>query len=337
MNSEVYEFKNDDFELVGDKHDISKDKVMPETPFWKDVTNRFVDNKGAMVGSICILAIIILAIICPMMSNYKFDKVSTIEQSMAPRVPVLENIGIFNGKSNNVNKYDNSKFKDVYHYFGTDTLGRDLWTRVWLGCRISLYVAVAAVFIDIFIGMIYGLISGYFGGVVDNIMQRFQEIVNSIPTLVILVLLMLVFKPSLYTIILALMLTGWIGMARITRAQVLKIKEQEFILASRTLGAGDFFIIFKEVLPNIFGQIIIMSMFSIPNAIFYEAFLAFIGLGIPAPTASLGTLINEGYKSILVSPYMVIIPVIILAILMLSFNLLADGLRDAFDPKMKEM
>ena len=337
MSNEAYEFKNDDFELVGDKHDINKDEVMPDTPFWKDVITRFVDNKGAMVGSICILAIIILAIICPIMSNYEFDKVSTIEQSMAPRIPVLEKLGILDGEANNINKYDNSQFKDTYHYFGTDTLGRDLWTRVWLGARISLYVAVAAVFIDIFIGMLYGLISGYFGGIVDNIMQRFQEIINSIPTLVLLVLLMLVFKPSLYTIILALMLTGWIGMARITRAQVLKIKEQEFILASRTLGAGDFFIIFKEVLPNIFGQIIIMSMFSIPNAIFYEAFLAFIGLGIPAPTASLGTLINEGYKSILVSPYMVIIPVVILAVLMLSFNLLADGLRDAFDPKMKEM
>ena len=337
MAKDTYEFIENDFELVLDKYDIHTDKVMDSIPFFKDVLNRFKENKGALVGAICILVITILAIICPMLSEYKFDAVSTKEQSMPPRIPVVENIGIFNGEANNANKYDNEQFRDVYHYFGTDTLGRDLWTRVWSGCRISLYVALAAVIIDIFIGMIYGLISGYFGGVVDNIMQRFQEIVNSIPSLVILVLLMLVFKPSLYTIILALMLTGWIGMARITRAQVLKIKEQEFILASRTLGAGHFFIIFKEVLPNIFGQLIIMSMFSIPNAIFYEAFLAFIGLGIPAPIASLGTLINEGYKSILVSPYMVVIPVTILAILMLSFNLMADGLRDAFDPKMKEM
>ncbi len=337
MINDTFEFTDEDFELVGDKHNIYKDEVMPNTPFWKDVINRFVENKGAMIGSIFIVLIIALAIICPMVSGYEFDKVSTIEQSMAPRIPVIEKLGIFDGEANNVNKYENSEFENTYHYFGTDTLGRDLWTRVWSGARISLYVAVAAVLIDIFIGMLYGLISGYFGGVVDNVMQRIQEIINSIPTLVILVLLMLVFKPSLYTIILALMLTGWIGMARITRAQVLKIKEQEFILASRTLGAGDFFIIFKAVLPNIFGQIIIMSMFSIPNAIFYEAFLAFIGLGIPAPTASLGTLINEGYKSILVSPFMVIIPVVILAVLMLSFNLLADGLRDAFDPKMKEM
>ena len=126
-------------------------------------------------------------------------------------------------------------------------------------------------------------------------------------------------------------------MARITRAQVLKIKEQEFILASKTLGASSFFIIFKEVLPNIFGQIIIMAMMSIPNAIFYEATLAMIGLGIPGPQASLGTLINDGFKSFLVTPFLLVIPVVVLAILMLSFNLMADGLRDAFDPKMKEM
>ena len=191
--------------------------------------------------------------------------------------------------------------------------------------------------VNVFIGILYGMISGYFGGWVDSIMQRFQEIVNSIPTLVILTLLLLVMKPGLYTIIVALILTEWIGMARITRAQVLKIKEQEFILASRTLGASGFFIIFKKVLPNIFGQIIIMAMFSIPNAIFYEAFLAMVGLGIPAPQASLGSLINDGFKSILVTPYQVVIPVIILGILMLSFNMMADGLRDAFDPKMKEM
>jgi oligopeptide transport system permease protein len=172
---------------------------------------------------------------------------------------------------------------------------------------------------------------------VDNIMQRIQEIINSIPTLVVLTLLLLVMKPSLYTIIVALMITGWIGMARITRAQVLRIKEQEFILASKTLGASDFFILFKSILPNIFGQLITMSMFSIPNAIFYEAFLAFVGLGIPAPLASLGTLINDGFKTILITPYMVIIPVVVLAVLMLSFNLMADGLRDALDPTMKEM
>ena len=332
---ENIEFLADDFEFVGDKQDINKDVVLPSKPFLKDVWDRFKSNKGALFGAIVIILICIMAAIGPSMVNYAFDAVDTAQQSMAPRIPLLENIGIFTGEGG-IKQYTGD-LANVYHYFGTDQLGRDLWVRVWEGTRISLFVAAGAVVIDIFIGMIYGLISGFFGGVVDNIMQRIQEIINSIPTLVVLTLLLLVMKPSLYTIIVALMITGWIGMARITRAQVLRIKEQEFILASKTLGASDFFILFKSILPNIFGQLITMSMFSIPNAIFYEAFLAFVGLGIPAPLASLGTLINDGFKTILITPYMVIIPVIVLAVLMLSFNLMADGLRDALDPTMKEM
>ena len=166
------------------------------------------------------------------------------------------------------------------------------------------------------------------------IMQRVAEILNGIPTLVIVILLGLVLPPGIYSVIFTLMITGWIGMERITRAQVLKVKEMEYVLAARTLGAKDFFIIFKEILPNIFGQIIVESMFSIPNAIFMEAYLSFVGLGVPAPLASLGSLISDGYKSMLTYTHMLMIPVIVLALLMLSFNLFADGLRDAFDPKM---
>lgn len=330
-----FEFLENDFEFVGDKQDIHTDAIQPSKPFLKDVWGRFKSNKGAVIGAILIIFIIFMAIIGPMIVQYKFDGVDVQQQSMGPRVPLLENLGILDGTSG-IRQYQ-GQFANVYHWFGTDHLGRDLWARVWDGTRISLFVAASAVLIDIFIGMVYGLISGFFGGMVDNVMQRIQEIINSIPTLVILTLLLLVMTPSLMTIIIALMITGWIGMARITRAQVLKIKEQEFILASRTLGASDFFIIFKAILPNIFGQLITMSMFSIPNAIFYEAFLAFVGLGIPAPQASLGSLINDGFNTILVTPYMVIIPVIVLGVLMLSFNLMADGLRDALDPTMKEM
>ena len=209
------------------------------------------------------------------------------------------------------------------HFFGTDTYGRDLFVR--------------AIFIDVIVGMTYGLISGYFGGKVDSVMQRIQEIINSIPTLVILTLLLMVMKASLFTIIMALSFTEWIGMSRITRAQVLRVKEEEFVLASRTLGASNMFIIFKEILPNIYSQMIIMIMMSIPNAIFYEAYLSFVGLGLPIPMASLGTLINDGFNSITIYPYMMVIPVIIFSILMLSFNLFGDGLRDALDPTMKEM
>ena len=305
-----YQFLDNDFEFSEENNQIYNEKAMEIAPFWRDFFKRLLKNKGACVGGIAIVVIIAFSFIAPLLSKYEFDFMSILEANKTP---------------------------SQEHWFGTDKYGRDLFVRVWSGTQISLFVAGAAVIIDIFIGMIYGLISGYFGGKVDTVMQRIQEVVTSIPTLVILTLLMVIMNASLYTIILALMLTGWIGMARITRAQVLKIKEEEFVLASKTLGASGFFVIFKNILPNIFGQLIIMSMFSIPNAIFYEAFLAFVGLGIPAPQASLGSLINDGFDAILVYPHMVIIPVVVLAILMLSFNLLADGLRDAFDPTMKEM
>ncbi len=336
MSKEVKFYEND-FNQIGIQNDLNKERKALAPSFWKDVFHRFKSNKAALIGLVMIIIIVLLAIIAPMLSSLSYDTINTAHQNIPPRIPILEKFDIFNGKVNGVDIYASKGLKDTFYLFGTDTLGRDLWVRTWEGTRISLFVALAAVVIDILFGMTYGLISGYFGGKVDNIMQRIQEIVNSIPSLVVLTLLLLVMEPSLNTIIIALMITGWVGMSRITRAEVLKLKEQEFILASRTLGATNFFILMKELIPNIFGQIIIMSMFSIPNAIFYEAFLAFVGLGIPAPAASLGSLINDGFKSIQVSPYMVIIPVVVLAILMLSFNMMADGLRDAFDPKQKEM
>lgn len=305
-----YEFLPDDFELVGSKQDITKDVVAPATPGWKDALNRFIKNKGAVFGIICIAIITLLAIFAPIFSSWEFDAIDTSIKNIAPCAE---------------------------HLFGTDAYGRDLFVRTWQGTRISLFIAVVAIFIDVVVGMTYGLISGYFGGIVDSIMQRIQEVINSIPTLVILTLLLMVMKSSLFTIIMALSFTEWIGMSRITRAQVLRVKEEEFVLASRTLGAGNFFIIFKEILPNIYSQMIIMVMMSIPNAIFYEAYLSFVGLGLPIPEASLGTLINDGYTSFLVYPYMMLIPVFIFSILMLSFNLCGDGLRDALDPTMKEM
>ncbi len=303
-------FEPDDFELIGDKQNIMIDEVEPARPLWKDVLGRFMENKGALIGIILIIIITLLAIFAPIFSKFTYDGVDTAATNIAP---------------------------NATHWFGTDAFGRDLWARLWTGTRISLIIAIVAVIIDIVVGMTYGLISGYFGGLVDVILQRIQEIINSIPTLVVLTILLTVMKPSLTTVIIALIFTEWIPMSRITRAQVLKVKEDEFVLASRTLGASDFFIIFREILPNIFGQLIIMSMMTIPNAIFYEAYLAFVGLGLTVPRASLGTLINDGFENFLVYPYQMLIPSLVLAILMLSFNLFGDGLRDALDPTMKEM
>jgi len=339
-------FLPDDFERKHSGIQTHIDTNFASQSYWKDALLRFVKNKGALIGLVFLILVIVMAIVGPGMNSYTFSSQIITEQNLAPRVKALEKFGIFDGSETmetstgviTYNKYlQNDALKDTYYWFGSDVLGRDIWTRTWVGTRISLYIALVAVAIDMLFGLSYGLISGYFGGRVDNVMQRIAEVVNGIPNLVIVTLLILVLRPGLKTITFALMITGWIGMSRIARAQMLKLKEQEFVLASRTLGAGNLQIIFREILPNIFGQLITNTMFSIPNAIFTEAFLAFIGLGVPVPMASLGSLIAEAFKSFTTHPYMIVPPVVVLAILMLSCNLLADGLRDAFDPKMKEM
>ena len=341
-------FQPDDFVLKG-ADNTKLDMNFASQKFWKDAYLRFKKNKGAVFSLFVILLIVLLAIIGPMISKYTYQEQNIKETNMAPRIPGLEALGIADGsetlktstgsKVKNayiVNKETGEK-SDTYYWFGSDALGRDIWTRTWTGTRVSLYIAIVAVLIDMLIGLSYGLISGYYGGRVDSVMQRFAEIINSIPTLVIVTLLMLVLKPGLMTITLALMLTGWIGMSRISRAQMLKLKEQEFVLASHTLGASNGRVIFSEILPNIIGQLITNTMFSIPSAIFTEAFLSFVGLGIPEPMCSLGSLISYGFRSFTTHPYQIVPPVVVLALLMLCFNMLADGLRDAFDPKMKEM
>lgn len=329
-------FREDDFVFrVKDKKEIESYDTSTES-FAKDVVTRFKKNKGAVISLGLIVFIILIAIFGPYINENTYKSMNINHASLPPKMPILEKIGIANGTMDGVDKYKNIE-EGTYYLFGTDTLGRDLWTRTWVGTRVSLYIAGLAMVIDMIIGMTYGLISGYFGGKVDLIMQRFIEILSGIPNMVIVTLLVLILKPGIMSITVALLIKGWIGMSRVVRSQVLRLKEQEFILASKTLGTKDKVIILKEVLPNILGQVIIMSMFSIPDAIFTESFLAFIGLGLQAPMASLGVLISDGFKSFLVFPYMVAIPTIVLAILMLSFNVMADGLRDAFDPKMKEM
>ena len=324
---------------------ITIDENFAAQSFWKDVFIRFFRKASAVIGLVLIILITVFAVIGPNMNEYTYSGQELSQKNLAPRILALEKFGIFDGSekmstttgTKTVNNYTDKGLTDVEYWFGSDNFGRDIWTRTWSGARVSLIIAVAAAIIDMVIGMSYGLISGYFGGKVDMVMQRFLEIANGIPRLVIVTLLLLVLQPGMLTIIFALMLTEWVGMSRIARAEMLKLKEQEFVLASRTLGAGSFFIIFKEVLPNIIGPIITQVMFSIPTAIFTEAFLSFVGLGIPVPQCSLGSLISEGFNSFTTHPYQIVPPIVVMALLMLSFNLVADGLREALDPKMKEM
>ncbi|XMB87408.1 ABC transporter permease [Mycoplasmatota bacterium WC44] len=227
--------------------------------------------------------------------------------------------------------------KNKTYPWGTDHLGRDILTRVMFGARISLTVALVATLVNLLIGVTYGSIAGYEGGTVDNLMMRFVDIVNSIPLLLYVILLMVILDDSgLGTIIIALGSVYWVGMARLVRAQVLGLKEQEYVLAARTIGVSKGKIIAKHLIPNAMGPIIVSMTMMIPSAIFTEAFLSFIGLGVSAPMASWGTLANEASGGITSYPYQLFYPAAAIAITMLAFNFLGDGLRDALDPRLRK-
>ncbi len=233
-----------------------------------------------------------------------------------------------------VDKYKLNGVEDSYA-FGTDVQARDLWVRVWFGLLVSLMIGFFAALIDLTLGVLYGSISGYFGGKIDLVMMRIAEIIYSIPSLVILMFLLTFMKPSFFTLIIAIGLTSWVSVARLMRAQVLKIKDTEFILASKTLGADDVRIIKKHIFPNILGQMAIIITFSIPSAIFYEAFLSFIGLGVQK-VPSIGRLISDGKEVIATGTHLHLLyyPTLFICLLMLSINVFANGLRDALDPRI---
>lgn len=304
----------------------------------RQVWRCFIKHKGAMVGLVMISLIIFFAIFGPFFNSYGIDDQNIMRANLPPKVPILENIHWLHLDGVDIRGVDQYEQKQVeeYFWFGTDALGRDLWTRVWQGTRVSLYIAFLAAAIDLLIGVLYGGISGYYGGKVDQLMQRVVDILVGIPNLIIIILLILVLDPGILSITLALVMTGWVGMARIVRSQVLKLKKCEFVLAAKTLGASNMRIMMKHLIPNAFGSIIVTMMFTVPSAIFFEAFLSFIGLGLRPPEASLGTLIDTGFKSIQVYPHLAVFPAVVISLIMVSFHLLGDGLRDAIDPKIRK-
>ena len=221
------------------------------------------------------------------------------------------------------------------HWFGTDSLGRDLFIRVLYGARISLAIGVAASVINLLIGVTYGGIAGFFGGRTDRIMMHLVDILYGIPMLLYVILLMVLLKPGLTNLFLALGIAYWLSMARIVRSQILTLKEREFVLAARSLGLSPWRILFRHLLPNCSGPILVTMTLAIPEAIFAEAFLSFIGLGVAAPMASWGVLASEGLTSVRSYPYQLLFPSLAISLTMLAFNFLGDGLRDALDPHSK--
>jgi len=227
-----------------------------------------------------------------------------------------------------------SKWNKTY-ILGTDDLGRDLFARVRYGATISLQIALVATLVQFFVGVFYGAISGYAGGSVDNVMMRIVDIISTIPLLLYVILLMVVLGTGLSTIMLALGLVYWVRMARIVRGEVLSLKEQEFVMAAKTLGASTWRIITRHLVPNALGPIIVSLAMMIPSAIFTEAFLSFIGLGVPAPMASWGTLANDAVKALRSYPHQLMWPSLAISLTVLSFNFFGDGLRNALDPKLR--
>ncbi|MGW9856840.1 oligopeptide transport system permease protein [Staphylococcus hominis] len=322
------------------EHDLNKEpEIQRESKnFWQDAWTQLKRNKLAIVGLIGLILIVILALVGPAFSKHDYAEQDVNRRNLPAKVPVLDKVPFlpFDGTgADGKNAYKEAEVKENF-WFGTDQLGRDLWTRTWKGAQISLFIGVVAAALDIFIGVVYGAISGFFGGRIDNIMQRILEIIASIPNLIIVILFVLIFEPSIWTIILAMSITGWLGMSRVVRGEFLKLKSQEFVMASRTLGASKFKLIFKHILPNTLGAIVVTSMFTVPSAIFFEAFLSFIGIGVPAPKTSLGSLVNDGRAMLLIHPHELFIPATVLSLLILFFYLFSDGLRDAFDPKMRK-
>lgn len=281
----------------------------PSLSYWKSVWIRLKQNKLAMLGLFTMIGLVIMAIIGPWISPNS----------------------VTGGDLSQVNQPPSASY-----WFGTDALGRDMFARTWYGARISLFVGFAAAVIDCVIGIVYGGVSGYKGGRTDSFMMRIVEVLYGLPYLLIVILLMVIMGPGLVTIIVALTVTGWVGMARIVRGQVLSLKQNEYVLASKVFGGSTSHIIRKSLLPNTMGPIIIQMTLTVPSAIFAEAFLSFLGLGISAPFASWGSLAEDGLSAILTGHWWrLFFPAFFISLTMYAFNVFGDGLQDAIDPKTR--
>ncbi|MED4073064.1 ABC transporter permease [Priestia endophytica] len=305
----MQQIPKDMFEPVSTNHNEAEKISKPSLSFWKDAFLRYRENKLAMFGTVLIILLLVMAIFAPIFSKYDYETTNLLNTNQPP---------------------------SSEHWFGTDDLGRDIFVRTWEGARISLFIGLAAAFIDLIIGVIWGSIAGFRGGKTDEAMMRIADILWAIPYLLMVVLLMVILDKGLLPMIIAMSITGWINMARIVRGQVLQLKNQEFVLASQTLGAKTSRLLFKHLIPNSMGPILVTMTLTIPSAIFTEAFLSYLGLGVPAPLASWGTMATEGVPALEYYPWRLLFPATFICLTIFAFNVIGDGLRDALDPKQRK-
>ena len=309
LNQEAYAALPEEMFAIGVDDSAAEEIVRPSTTYWHDVWQRFRKDKLALVGLVIIVIMTLMCIILPMTSPYSYDSSDYMNMNAAP---------------------------SWAHPCGTDQLGRDQFIRIMYGARISLTIGFVAAAINFAIGVIYGGLAGYLGGRVDMVLMRIVDILSSLPSLLYIVLIMLIFGSNMGSVILALCFTSWIGTARVVRSEVMYLKHSEYVLASRLAGAGTWHLLIHHLVPNAMGPIIVSTAFLIPGAIFSEAFLSFLGIGIQAPQASWGSLANAAIPVMQMYPHLMLFPVLAICVTMFSFNFIGDGLRDALDPRLKK-
>ncbi len=298
---------NNDFEILVDKQRQNERIVRPSESYVKSVIRKMVSNRIAIICMVYIVLVVMMAIFAPIMSPYDYDTTSVLEGNQAP---------------------------SSAHWFGTDQVGRDLWTRIWIGARVSLAIGLFGSIIPEITGIIIGGIAGYFGGWVDMVIMRIIDVGICIPSLVYITMLMLFMGSGPVTIIIALAMVGWMGSARNVRGRVMQFKNREFVLATKTLGGSSSRLIFKNIMPNIMGQLVVNITSGIPAAIFMEAYLSFIGMGVKSPMTSWGQLSQIGATMFRIYPYQLFFPGVIISITILIFYIFGNCLRDALDPKL---
>ena len=280
----------------------------PSLSFWSDAWRRLKKNKTAMAGLILILLYALLSAFAPMFSQYTQSQMDVDARHV---------------------------FMTAEHWLGCDSTGRDLWTRIWMGGRVSLSIGLISAVLNMCVGAVIGGLCGFYGGKLDMIMMRIVDILYGIPSLIITILVMMVLGKGIAPLIVALCIVGWIGTCRFVRGEVYRLKEQEFVMAAKVLGIPDIKIILRHIIPNIMGMLITNLCMAIPGAIFQEAFLSYIGLGITPPDCSWGVLCKEGIQFLRYYPHEILVPAFFICTTMLALNLLGNGLRDAVDPKLR--
>ncbi len=285
-----------------------EEDLQPSVSYWRESIRRLRANTPAMVGLWILVFLGLMAIFGPSLSPYTYYEIHLPDINSPP-----------------CSKY----------IFGTDELGRDIFTRICWGARISLFIGIMAAVLDLVVGVAIGALAGAMGGKVDEITMRIADSMHSIPYLLIVIMLMVVMGTGIPTILIALTITGWIGMSRIVRGQIMQLKELDFVRAARALGASRRRILLRHLIPNAMGPIIATMTLTIPSAIFTEAFLSFLGLGVQAPIASWGTMASDGLPAMRYFPWRLFFPAGFISLTMLCFNMLGDGMRDAFDPRLR--